>query len=334
MKLHVGVFVAGVLLCSAGISAEAADINECISATWPKDAIHGLKLQMPSGQTKEQSSFISISGFFVREDWTLLLEKSTIPLDKDGKFNLEVPLSGPRQIIVLDAVGPQGALETLNVEVLAPCYAVAAAKTDVDSGSPALPFSLGAGTSLISYQQASIVDFSETAITLKVAYTRPLFSPKFELNLSAYFTAAAIGQSQDATARFLGLNGRVGYVIPSIPEPWRVLILGGWYYTTMFVTDNLFGFRNLMGPQLYPTVQRTLTARDSVGAYFKFSPVADGISPLSLSNRELAAGIAYSRKLANEKRVSVSLDAARLDLDVQSVVIRSQSLSLGVGYSL
>ena len=45
-------------------------------------------------------------------------------------------------------------------------------------------------------------------------------------------------------ARFVGVNLRVGYVLPGLTDPWRLSFLGGVYYTTMLVTGRSISSRD------------------------------------------------------------------------------------------
>ena len=193
------------------------------------------------------------------------------------------------------------------------------------------------GFSYITYKQTNIKDFSEMAVTAKASYLRLLPWARWTIGLSSFFTALPITTSiPGISARFLGINLRVGYQVARIKAPWELAVLTGWYYTSMFVTNDYLGFRNLAGPQLYPVLTRHLTLRDSAFCYAKYSPVTNGLSLsfLSFSDRELAAGGGWIHGLKNGHPLSVTLDVANIGFAYRSSTISSSSVSLGVLYGL
>jgi hypothetical protein len=196
----------------------------------------------------------------------------------------------------------------------------------------------GLGYTTIDYKQSRASDFFQTGLTGKISWNYLIFPPNWDFAASAFYTVMPLSSNDPATkARFLGINGRFGYVLPSVREPWRVSILFGLYYATMFVTpgaDGLykFGFKNMSGPQLFPTVRRALKNKDAIYGYFKFSPIANSFSLLSLSSRELAMGSGYTHPLAGGKTITGSLDYANLDLTILGDNVVSNSLTIGLSY--
>jgi hypothetical protein len=144
----------------------------------------------------------------------------------------------------------------------------------------------------------------------------------------------------ETTARFIGANFRIGYAVPRIREPWRLLLMVGGYYTTMNVSPNTFGFRNLSGPQFFPVLRRAMDSGDSVSTYFKISPVsAGGVSLTNLASRELAFGITYNKNLKNGHSIPFSIDYSNLKSSVETeegtatVPVAVTSLTFGIGYN-
>lgn len=133
-------------------------------------------------------------------------------------------------------------------------------------------------------------------------------------------------------ARFLGINLRAGYALPWLKAPWKLSAMVGGYFTTMFVTDNTFGYSNVSGPQFFPTITRSFSNGDSATAYVKFSPIAQSLSLLTPANRELALGGAWNHRLQNGQVLSLSLDFATLSLTTSSgKAIRSTTTTIGAG---
>ena len=154
--------------------------------------------------------------------------------------------------------------------------------------------------------------------------------------VSGYVTLFPIthsGASQDVTIRFIGVNGRAGYVFQSVPKPWSLSIMGGVYYVAGIAsTVDLGGFVNVMGPQIYPAIRYSRSNGDQVSGYFKFSPLSAGFSLLSMANRELATGVSYTFTRA---RLSVLGDYSDLSFYFKPdtsgpIEVHSRSLSLGI----
>ncbi len=128
----------------------------------------------------------------------------------------------------------------------------------------------------------------------------------------------------------------------------RFNLMAGFYQTDMWVTNNQFGYQKLNGPELYPQIHWSQFSQNAVltdiSAFFKYSPVTDGTSSLSWSNREISFGAAARfptttefeyLKQGWEKALVVKLTYADLENTfniVREVNISSKSLQLSVGY--
>ena len=67
--------------------------------------------------------------------------------------------------------------------------------------------------------------------------------------LAAFGTLLAFGASPSSvpTARYLGINGRVGYRLPVDLGSTEWFFLGGWYLWTMYTPDGSYGVNALSG---------------------------------------------------------------------------------------
>ena len=54
--------------------------------------------------------------------------------------------------------------------------------------------------------------------------------------------------------QYLTVFSNLGVVLP-FSDFWSVKLVGEYFYTSMIVKDNAFGFRNLTGMQLYPEIE-------------------------------------------------------------------------------
>lgn len=272
-----------------------------------------------------------------RKDWNLLWGKEWIVKSADPvkEFRIDVPLIQDDTPVDIVAIGPHGEVE--HERFLLRVAKLSAYVEDVKKNPVKKDYLVGSmSLSSIGYSETRHPDFSMVALTGKISYQRLLLPPRWDVGISTYLTLLPITDSRsDITARFFGLNFRFGYVVPGIKDPWRLSILAGSYYTTMFVTNKTFGFRNMSGPQLFPNAQRKLENGDILGFYLKFSPMMNGWSFLSLSkSREIAAGGSWSHVLENGQPLSLSLDVANFTLTINNIDISSTSVSVGAGYGL
>ena len=235
------------------------------------------------------------------------------------------------------AIGPMGTVETQKLIVTFRPFAKYLSGSIGAVSKPRTVFNVGLGYTSIAYRETDAANFTEKALTGKVSMSVPLW-PRWSGGVSTYFTASVL-QSSHPTAQigFIGVNARVGYQL-SVPAPWKLGIHFGGYFTTTTGTNNKFGFESLMGPQFYPTFGRNF-GRTSVSGYLKYSPIGDGFSVMSLTNREIAFGIGLAYGLRNGNAISLNLDLANLGFTVEDVLtltkisVSSSTSSVNLGYS-
>ncbi len=285
---------------------------------------------------------VNIAGTFLRQDWNLLWmtesNESTnqqhgekIKVDESGKFYFKIHVQGISSTERLIAIGPKGQTEIESINIVINPVAMVAVKSR-------WLFNAGVNVSSIQYRESfmgSSYVFTEKALTAKGAVTFLLKPGCLDLSASFYATAVPLSMSlSEVTARFLGVNARVGYVTPFVSEPWRLSFMFGWYYTTMFVSPSVLGFRNMAGPQVFPVIRRAFSNGRSLLFYAKVSPVgASGLAFESFTNREVAGGSSYTWSIWNKRTMSATLDVSSLKLDVprlDQLKVDSTSISLGL----
>jgi hypothetical protein len=291
-----------------------------------------IKLQTYRG---EDHLVATLRGTFKSSIWSLYCNGIQIRPSATGKFKLPILLKAKQTSVSLRAVHPKGkSIEEEYVVIFndwEPTYAKKLRQIQ-DAPTPIIGITPAAGFSLISYQQTGVKDFSEIALTAKLTWHKP-FSDQWSMAINSFVTALPIHTNQTGiSAHFLGVNGRIGYNLPFIPSPWRINLMAGYYYSTMFVTSNAFGYQNIMGPQIYPTIRRTFSSGHTVSAYFKFSPMVSDFSFLSLDNREIAGGLTYSHLLKNGHYVSACFDYSQITLLGPKFTIDSNSQTLSLSY--
>lgn len=278
---------------------------------------------------------VRLSGTFIQKQDALLL--GTIPLsvaEKDGAFETWVPVESDETVVQLRAVDIRGTVRSETLRIHFPEFQ-AFLKRLLERNKDRVAFLASLGPTYLSYSQTRIGEFTSFGMTLKVSALKPIPGSRWDVGASGFVTALPFGTHlPDASLRFLGLNLRAGYSIPGVSEPWKVSVLGGLYYTTTFVTGDRFGFKNMAGPQIFPTGRRFFSRGDSVSGYLKLSPVSDSFSFHSLANREVAAGMAWVRPIRGGRSLSLSVDLANIRVvsEISTVSVTSASLGLGFGF--
>lgn len=292
-----------------------------------------LKLELSEGELERKSS-VRIKGQSSLRDISLIWTTRFIKLTPEGEFELVVPLLGKVTPFTLVAVNDYGEVERNSFEILFEDWDIyqASVRENLTKSAAAGKVSVGIGPTLISYKETGVADYSSIVLTGKANYSRSVFSANWSIGVSGFFTLLPLTENYSASARFLGLNFRLGYHFLKIPPPWAISLQVGSYYTTMFVSGNQFGFENVNGPQLYPVVQRTLEDGKSVRGYFKLSPLTANTSGFSFGSRELALGLDYVFLNKRNKPLSVQVDFSDLLLKLTDQTITTKTFSTSISY--
>ena len=283
---------------------------------------------------QNQRYIIILAGSFKREGWQLTLNQKPIKRNEVGGFVDEEIITKEKRTFEFVATGPEGKTEKEKIVVQGPMWDPPKKKTEVLQAPKRLFIVPGLGVSSITAKETAIPNYSTIALTAKMSINYLLIPRKVDLRVSFFLTALQLTKNEEITARYLGVNARVGYILPFVELPWAVSLYGGWYYTTTFVQANAFGYKNLSGPQIYPSVVRAFPNGDALAWYFKFSPVAGSLKLLSMSDREIASGLAYIHPLKNGHVLSGSFDYSDIQLIFNGINSQTDSLTLGASYGL
>lgn len=201
-----------------------------------------------------------------------------------------------------------------------------ASLSDSYSGGSRLSLGTTAGLTFMNYKQTNVADYTQTAMTAKVALTW-YFAPKWSLGANAYYTVLALSSSREAASvRNLGTNLRIGYTLPWPSSPWRLNLMAGGFYGQMTVTGATFGYTSLYYPQLFPTLTRALSRSSAITFYVKYAPT--NLVRGDLSQRELAAGMSYVHR-----SFILSLDWADLTFTSGAIRIQQTTSTVSAGVS-
>ena len=205
-----------------------------------------------------------------------------------------------------------------------------AAKRGGGIGTGGFNVNAGLGITSLSFKEAGIADYSSTNLTLKAGMNYH-FPSAWIIGLSGYATLSQLKKSTDVSVRYFGLNARLGYQFPSVSN-WTFTLYGGAYYSTMFVTNNVFGFKNLAGPQIYPELRKSFNNGSAIIVYVKFCPVSEGVTTFSTTNREVAAGAAYLHPLFSGHPISLSIDYSNIYFTASPLITQTSSITISLGY--
>jgi hypothetical protein len=329
--------VAALLLVSVGFgsSESRADQVEFADITVVDGAIKNLEWDrefsryLITSSGLEQHYSVRLFGAFRRPGWSLSLKDEVIPLGGDGVFQVSLQLAAPTNRFTFIAQGPQGEKESVTILFYGPNAG------DGEWTGPKIKrwfFSPALAYTSITTTQTGISDYSTTALTAKLSVNYRLKPNVWDLGGSIFGTVWQLRKNKNIKANYLGANLRVGYLFPTWDDRLFVALYGGWYFSSMLVEGKQFGFQNVNGPQIYPSVRYSLDENQVVSGYFKYSPISNQLQLLSLSSREIAVGLTYSYLLENQRSVSAGLDVSDLVLISGGTTVGTKTYSFGVQY--
>ena len=279
----------------------------------------------------------TLRGKFVRPDWSLIYKYSagleSARIQADGSFEMTIYPESAHTSITLKAIGPLGEIETTEATFVIHNWNQLE-RAWHEPPPKAFGFTPSLGITSVSYSQTESDDYSGILLTGKLAYGKSFDRSPWSLSANAFASLLPLQSNQsEVRVRFVGLNARIGYVLPFPSRVWKASLMAGAYFSTMFVSESVFGYKNVSGPQLYPTLQRYFNNGDIGSAYLKYSPISNAFGFLNLSNRELAAGIGWLHSFGPRKLL-LNLDLAHLRFLLNGTEIqnRSTTLSIGVGF--
>jgi hypothetical protein len=188
--------------------------------------------------------------------------------------------------------------------------------------------SLGLGATNLHYSQTQVAPFTQRFITLKGGLETTIPGSAWSIGGSFFFNSLSLSNTGIYQLRILGVNLRSGRFLTPPESSVQVRLNGGVYYNTSF---SEIGFKDMVGPQIFPEFSFRISQARSVMTYFKYSPVLVEGSFDILSNRELAAGLYFRQLISATMSWFVGIDYAELDARISSEQANMRSLSLGAG---
>ncbi len=281
----------------------------------------------------------SIQGRYAPKDKNLIINGMPIARSEHGDFALTLPVGSEAQEYQLYAVDDYGKAEeeSIILEVKNWKRARKQLMGAQDEKPPNLnPSSIYffIGGSMYRYQEPVTGPFSENGVSAKLLFERALSSDqRYNFQLGSFFTALPLSSTHpdQSTLTFFGINGLVSYQTRWLKSPWSLSFSGGIFFVTSSASDSSFGFQNVMGPQLFPTLSRKFSSKSSAAIYFKYSPTGTKLSA-NLANHEIAGGISWTRTIFESTPLIFSFDMNKMSIKIDDIPIEWSSYNLSVGF--
>lgn len=280
---------------------------------------------------------VEIKGSVQDAKSSYILNFKPLKIAADGTFTHKVNIEKENTELQFAAIGSDGKMVSDPYALVIPGFATATEKRMKKKNNKPKKFffSPGLGFTSISYSQSNtdVGTLSPIMLTLKLGADYRLKKKNWVLGFVGFMNVLALsGLTATTDFKFLGLNLRIGNRLNWLSSPWELTLSGGLYYLTMLTGGN-FGFQDVAGPQLYPTLRRTFNNGAAVLGYFKFSPIAQGFTLMSFTNFELAGGVHYQFPRKSNLGYSVGLDLSRVNISTsdqnsQTNSAQSQTLTL------
>ncbi len=244
----------------------------------------------------------------------------TIPVDEQGQYEVKVSAVA-NDVISLDV--PPAVFAAKEVEKK---NETSGKKTSID---------LAMGVSSLNYSDSARFNNSALVLTPKFNYLRAL-NTKWSLGLNTFFTAFHLTESAPGTQfRVFGANGRIGKRFYVSEGGWELFVFFGGYYITSFSAIPTIGFKNMAGPQVYPTFRKSIGTEELVYFYGKFSPIINTTSTFSptFTSYEMAIGGGWKTRKLGFGLMTYGLDYSNLHIVFAGNSIDIHALTLGLAWN-
>jgi len=254
------------------------------------------------------------------------------------EYQFLIPLTGVLTPLGITLVNAKGVARQQTWNLRLNEWETVRSTPKVSGESSPWSFSVQSAVTQIFFQQSFLPEISQTDLTgkINVSYSfgnKRLSSARpWSLSTTTYFTLLPLVPPTDTayTARFFGSNLRLGYSW-AFGDRWILGIHTGLYYLSIFPSQFDFGFRNMLGPQLFPTLSFRISPKQVVSSYFKYSPVIQYGAGLSFSNREIATGLSYSGNFWQTTALLIGLDLSQVDISLEGITILDRTVGFSVG---
>jgi hypothetical protein len=270
------------------------------------------------------------------------------PQAETGEFRFKVPLRGSRTRATFLLVDLRGIPRKFTLDVVFPDYA-SLMKPSVKRTT----FVFGLGFTMLKYSEIDLPQINSINLTPKASIDYQLQPGIWSLGGNLFGNLSLNSTPRDLSIAFFGANVRVTRHFPKLlPPRWKLGLSAGVYSISSITNLNCdpypsttcsfpqdivtFGFANLMGPQLYPSLAYALPNDHTIASYFKYSPVSSGFSLVG-GSREIAFGVSYGipKRTPDGPRpgFSFAFDFSDLVLSIDEMIGKSQSMTFSINYA-
>ena len=279
---------------------------------------------------------VPVEGSISSAETSVISGYEPVPVDpKTLRFKVAVDTRGPVTPFALTVISVDGTVKQEEVQIVAKDWA-SFTQSLQPPAEKKQSWSGGFSLASLGYSQSGKPSLSQIAFGAKISYSRMLPWAGWTAGANLYSTVLPVSTSIDGLSLSqMGLNLRAGRSVWTRGSKASALttisVLGGVFYTSTVSSNSSFGFKNLMGIQIYPELEHRLDARNSLGTYLKFAPLFG----FSFTNRELAVGASWIRKPLRARSYSLSLDYSDISfVSAAGTAISSKNAVVGVGLPL
>lgn len=301
--------------------------------------IHGLKWKagpIPIIRELRIGTYqIVVSGIFDRPGWKLYLGNYEIKLNEQNEFHLPIPVTINNIKAEFFARNAKGDFENEIITIHLNEFFQPGEKDRRKIGRTRrwfekqlrdMSFNFGLGPTLLSYDQTSLPTVSQTGFTPKAELTYVFAQNAWSFESSTYL-------SLFSSLKLFGADAKLGYEMPLVEGRLAFYLFGGFYYATSFGSDTM-GYSGVWGPVAYPALRATFRNGSTASLYAKYSPVLNGVVPMTLDNASATVGVSYFFKPFSGQTLrgvpfGLSFEATRLKLGLEggSLAVNTYTLS-------
>jgi hypothetical protein len=187
------------------------------------------------------------------------------------------------------------------------------------------------GTYFKYVESGQNIDLKQLALTARAGGDYRLI-PKVlnaELNVFGTVVSELLTSSSLPTARFFGVDGRLGYRLPIGLGATQWFFLAGWYWWSMAVPDDSYGVSSLYGPQVFIQLRQEAMGHHPYQVYVKAATIGDGANVFEVGNRELAGGASFG-VFSDPESIMIGVDVANTQFSKGLNSLSLLNVSLGV----
>jgi hypothetical protein len=280
-------------------------------------SIHGLVwnsngVEIERKSTNEVEVYALLKGSFHRSDAVLVANGHLGRPDAAGKFEFSIELKKPHTLITIDCISDRGTSEEqiISIDVNADTWASLSQQSRT---SRKWAFDTGFGLSSIHYLQSNVAELDLLALNVNLDVERFLKTDEsWSMVGGLLLEALPISDNLDSGLRFFDWYGGAKYLSLPTQTPWRWSIIGG-YASFTTIGQSTFGYSNLGGLEISPSIRYYLKKGDFFSFGAKYVLLVVGASASPFSSRDFEMNLTFEKKLAARKSFSLSAGFQSLD---------------------